>query len=237
MTLCLSEAGLGHHTYAARLPLGARRDGPWSTWPDEDLLVEYARKGAQEAFEELVHRYERPLGSYLRRHLGDAGLAEDALQATFLAVHLHRHEFDPRRQFRPWVYRIATTRAIDLFRRNRRHTRFILDGRQRGHDSGGDERPLDNLPDMRALPPSDRLEIIEDREELGRLVDLLSARLREVLMLIVFRGCAYQEAADALGIPLGTVKSRMRKAMVRLRRTSVVAGNSADVEAGCRSIR
>jgi RNA polymerase sigma-70 factor (ECF subfamily) len=218
MAPCLSEAGRGHHTCGAKRPLGARRESPWSTWPDEDLLVEYTRKETREAFEEIVQRYERPLYSYLRRYLGDTGLAEDAFQATFLAVHLRRREFDPRRRFRPWVYRIATTRAIDLFRHNRRHSRISLDAWRRGHDPGADGQPLDDLPDVRALPPSDRLEATEDRQRLRRLVDSLPARLRDVLVLTTQRGLAYQEAADTLGIPLGTVKSRLNQARLHLKK-------------------
>jgi len=223
MTRCRSEAGRGHPACGAKLPLAAGREPPWSKRPDEDLLVEYTRKGTRQAFEELVRRYERPLYSYLRRYLGDNGLAEDAFQATFLTVHLRRHEFDPRRQFRPWVYRIARTRAIDLFRQNRRHGRLILDARSRGHDPRADGRPLEDLPDVRALSPSDRLETSEDRERLRRLVDSLPARLRGVLVLVMLHGAAYQEAADTLGIPLGTVKSRLHEALLRLRKTPVAA--------------
>jgi RNA polymerase sigma-70 factor (ECF subfamily) len=223
MTPCLSEAGPGRPTCGAGLPLGASKERPWPTWPDEELLVEYARKGTRQAFEELVRRYERPLYSYLRRYLGDTGLAEDAFQATFLTVHLRRNEFDPRRPFRPWVYRIARTRAIDLFRRNRRHNRLILDARSQGHEPGAERRPLEELPDVRALSPADRLEMGEDRERLGRLVDSLPARLRGVLVQVMLRGVSYQEAADTLGIPLGTVKSRLHEALLRLRKIPVAA--------------
>jgi len=221
MAPCLSETGRGRHTCGAKRPLGTRRENPWSTWPDEDLLVEYTRKESREAFEELVHRYERPLYSYLCRYLGDTGLAEDAFQATFLAVHLRRRQFDPRRRFRPWVYRIATTRAIDLFRKNRRHSRIGLDAWRRGHDPGADGQPLEDLPDVRALPPSDRLEATEDRQKLRRLVDSLPARLRDVVVLTTQRGLACQEAADTLGIPVGTVKSRLNHARLHLRKTIV----------------
>jgi RNA polymerase sigma-70 factor (ECF subfamily) len=205
------------------LPLSAEAARPWLTWQDEDLLVEYARKGTHEAFEELVHRYERRLYTYLRRYLNDAGLAEDAFQATFLAVHLHRHEFDPQRRFRPWVYRIATTRAIDLLRRDRRHRLVSLDARRQGHDLTDDDQPLHDLLDEQALPPSHKLETSEKHQRLRLLVDSLPVRLRGVLDLVMFRGLAYQEAAKALGIPLGTVKSRLHNAILHLRKTLAAA--------------
>ena len=80
----------------------------------------------------LVHRYERELYSYLRRYLGDAAMAEDAFQGTFLQIHLKCGQFEPGRKFRPWLYTIATNQAIDAQRRNKRHRMVSLDRRQKG---------------------------------------------------------------------------------------------------------
>jgi RNA polymerase sigma-70 factor (ECF subfamily) len=203
--------------------LEVKGERPWSAWPDEHLVAQYARKGTREAFEELVHRYERPLYSYLRRYLDDAGLAEDVFQATFFAVHLHCREFDPLRPFRPWVYRIATTQALDLLRRNRRHKLISLDakGHSRAHTSG--ERQADDLPDAQAPSPLEQLETRESRQQLRLLVNSLPPRLKGVLVLVMLRGLAYQEAAEALGIPLNTVKSRLRNAILHLRKTLAAA--------------
>lgn len=215
MTPCQCEAGSGHPTCGDELPLRARTERPWSIWSDEDLLVEFTRKETREAFEELVHRYERPLYSYLCQYLCDAGLAEDAFQATFLEVYLHCREFDPNRRFRPWVYRIATTRAIDLLRHNRRHKLVGLDGRGQGR---ADKRSSDDLPDAQARTPLEQMETSELRQRLRQSVDSLPTRLRNVLVLVMFRGLAYHEAAEALGIPIGTVKSRIHNAIFHLRK-------------------
>ncbi|MBI3469295.1 MAG: sigma-70 family RNA polymerase sigma factor, partial [Planctomycetes bacterium] len=94
---------------------------------DELLLRSYRDKGDRAAFEELVHRYERELYSYLRRYLGDADLAEDVFQATFFQVHQKCHLFEDRRSFRPWLYTIATHQAIDALRKLRRHRTVSLD--------------------------------------------------------------------------------------------------------------
>src|SRR5690242_1002358 len=80
---------------------------------DEELLVRYRDHADRQAFSQLVHRYERELYSYLRRYLGDATMAEDAFQATFLQVHLKCDQFEQGRRFRPWLYTIATNQAID----------------------------------------------------------------------------------------------------------------------------
>ena len=193
----------------ARLPANLR--------DDEELLAAYIEMGSREAFEELVRRYERELYGYLYRFLGDAQLAEDAFQATFLEVYLHCREFDPSRRFRPWVYRIATTRAIDLLRRNRRHRLLSLDARG---PSWAGNRPTD-LPDAKARTPLELLETSEIRQRFRLLVDSLPTRLRNVLVLVMFGGLEYHEAAEALEIPIGTVKSRIHNAIFRLRRILV----------------
>jgi RNA polymerase sigma-70 factor (ECF subfamily) len=197
------------------------RVGPWSVRRDEDLLVEYAQKQTREAFEELVHRYKREIYGYLRRYLRSAELAEDAFQATLLRVHLKCRKFDPCRRFRPWLYRIATNRAIDLLRQNRRHKAVSLNAGT--SDRGSSEGLTDqDLLSFRDAGPSERLEAAEDRQRIRSVVDQFPTRLKGVLDLVIFQGLKYQEAADALQIPLGSVKSRMNAAVVRLRRTFMV---------------
>src|SRR5436190_3601432 len=104
---------------------------------DEELLLGYRETGDPKLFSELVRRYERELYSYLRRYLGDAGMAEDAFQATFLQVHLKCDQFEEGRKFRPWLYTIATNQAIDAQRRNKRHRSVSLD-RTTKQDDGDD---------------------------------------------------------------------------------------------------
>src|SRR6188474_1311097 len=110
---------------------------------DEELLLRYRETGDRSLFEDLVHRYERELFSYLRRYLGDTQLAEDAFQATFLQVHLKCGQFETERRFRPWLYTIATNQAIDAQRRNKRHRSVSLD--RSGPGEGDDTAKLVNL--------------------------------------------------------------------------------------------
>lgn len=102
-----------------RLPAAAPI--PMRSWNDEELLLSYRTERDGEVFEELVHRYERELFAYLRHYLGNAEMAEDVFQQTFLQVHLKCEQFEPGRKVRPWLYTIATNQAIDYRRRNRRH--------------------------------------------------------------------------------------------------------------------
>ena len=94
---------------------------------DENLLLAYRDSQRRDLFEELVRRYERELFSYLRRYVGDADLAADVFQATFLQLHLKCSQFQEGRRLRPWLYTIATNQAIDAQRRNRRHRMVSLD--------------------------------------------------------------------------------------------------------------
>ena len=80
---------------------------------DEELLCDFRDNGNRNAFEQLVLRYEREMYNYLRNYLGDAQLAEDVFQNTFLQIHLKSDQFQTGRKFRPWLYTIATSRAID----------------------------------------------------------------------------------------------------------------------------
>ena len=104
---------------------------------DESLIAQYRESGDRGLFEALMRRYEREMYSYLRRYIGNAEMAEDAFQGTFLQVHLKCHQFDPARRFRPWLYAIATNQAIDVQRRNKRHRMVSLD---RSSSSDKDER-------------------------------------------------------------------------------------------------
>ena len=117
---------------------------PRLAWTDEKLLLEYRQRGDRPAFEELVRRYEKELYGYLRHYLGDAEMAEDVFQQTFLQVHLKCDQFEPQRKLRPWLYAVATNQAIDFRRRNGRHRMASLD-RRVGRDADGETGPLVEL--------------------------------------------------------------------------------------------
>jgi RNA polymerase sigma-70 factor, ECF subfamily len=203
---------------AAAMRREVAKTGAWSGRRDEDLLVEYVEKETREAFEELVHRYEHEMHRYLRRYLRSAELAEDASQATFLQVHLKCRSFDPRQKFRPWLYRIATNRAIDLLRRDRRQNAVSLNAGTSERGSG-EGLTGHNILSFHDADPVEQSEAAEDRRRIRSAVDKCPAHLKGVLELVMFQGLTYQQAADTLKIPLGTVKSRMHGAVVELRKT------------------
>jgi RNA polymerase sigma-70 factor, ECF subfamily len=184
-------------------------------WTDEGLLLAYREREDRAAFEELVHRYERELYSYLRRYLGNAEMAEDAFQQTFLQVHLKSDQFEPGRKVRPWLYTVATNQAIDAQRRNRRHRMASLD-RRLGGDGDAEAGALVDMLVQDEPSPGEMLESFEHRQQVREVVDTLPEQLKQVVLLVYYQGLKYREAADVLAIPVGTVKSRLHAAIQKL---------------------
>ena len=188
---------------------------PPTEWTDENLLLRYQEHGDGWAFEELVHRYERELYIYLRNYLGDAQMAEDTFQTTFLQVHLKCDQFDATRKVRPWLYTVATNQAIDSQRRNRRHRMVSLD-RRAGGDGEDDLGALVQLLESREIGPVGQLETAEHSHTIRQAIQQLPDPLKDVVLLVYYQGLMYREAAEVLSIPVGTVKSRLHTAIYRL---------------------
>ena len=181
---------------------------------DEELLERFCR-GQTETFGVLVRRYERELYGYLRRYLGDASLAEDVFQNTFLQVYVKSGQYEPGRPVRPWLYTIATHQAIDAMRRNGRHQAVSLD--ETWAEGGeGEIAGLLELLQSRGPSPVEAATAQERREQVRASVERLPEFLRQVLILAYYQGLKYREIADILDIPVGTVKSRLHAALVKL---------------------
>jgi RNA polymerase sigma-70 factor (ECF subfamily) len=189
--------------------------GGLSAASDEELLARYVMGDDRAAFATLVHRYERELYSYLRRYLNDAEMAEDVFQATFLQIHLKCDQFEQGRKFRPWLYTVATNQAIDAKRRNKRHQAVSLD-RHASSENHDDLGALVNLLAGSEQSPEDRFDADERRDWIRREVEALPELLRSSVVLVYYQGLKYREAAEALEVPVGTVKSRLHSALLKL---------------------
>ncbi len=185
-----------------------------TTYSDEELLGRFCR-GETEAFGTLLRRYERELYGYLRRYLGDSELAEDVFQNTFLALYQKSGQYETGRPVRPWLYTIATHQAIDALRRNNRYQAVSLDQHQKELPDG-EVRSLLELLETRGPGPLDQVQGEERREKVRASVDRLPDFLRQVVVLAYYQGLKYREIAEILGIPVGTVKSRLHAALVKL---------------------
>jgi RNA polymerase sigma-70 factor (ECF subfamily) len=187
---------------------------PLTACSDEDLLARF-RRGETEAFGALLRRYERELFGYLRRYLGNSTLAEDVFQNTFLQLYVKSSQYEAGRPVRPWLYTIATHQAIDAMRRNSRHQAVSL---ERVKEDGGANEVSGLLEMLQNSGPSP-LEQASEQERRLRVrasVEELPDNLRQVLVLAYFQGLKYREIADILDIPVGTVKSRLHAALVKL---------------------
>ncbi len=182
---------------------------------DEGLITQYQTTGDRNLFETLIRRYEREIFSYLRRYLGNSEIAEDAFQGTFLQVHLKCDQFDSSRRFRPWLYAIATNQAIDAQRRNKRHRMVSLD---RNNANNNDDRS--GSWSEKLVGDTTDPHLAAAKEENSRWVndsvEALGESMQQVINLVYYQGLKYREAADVLGIPVGTVKSRLHAAVQRL---------------------
>ena len=178
-------------------------------------VVAMAKAGKEAAYRELLRRYERPVFSLIFRMVRDRSLAEDLAQETFVKVLNALASYRPEYKFSSWIFKIANNAAIDQLRRRELDT-LSLDG-------SPDARTPDEV-EATALQATDRaespLEELESRET-GAAIEQAIGRLRpEYRTCILLRhveGRSYEEIADVMDLPLGTVKTYIHRARLELR--------------------
>ncbi len=176
---------------------------------DESLLRSHL-EGDVDAFPALLQRYRNELHGFLARFLGSPTAAEDVFQDTFLQIHISGATFDQTRNFKPWLYTIAANKARDFHRKRKRRTMASLDAPIGRNIDGANL--LDMLESDQAKPDQPS-EIADQQALVKRVLDGLPDHHREVILLGYFQRMSYQQVADVLGIPLGTVKSRLHAAV------------------------
>lgn len=174
-------------------------------------LVERALEGSEDAFAELVARYERPVFTLVLRMVRDRSVAEELAQEAFLKAFDRLASYDPSRKLSSWLFKIAHNAAIDHLRRQRLAT-VSLD------EPVGDEpdAPARTVEDEDAETPAAAAERVELSRALTRAVGRLRPEYREVVLLRFQAGLEYGEIAEATGHPLGTVKTYIHRARKEL---------------------
>jgi RNA polymerase sigma-70 factor (ECF subfamily) len=162
-------------------------------------LMRRFASGDPEAVRELYATYGKAVYTVASSSLRDRGLAEEAVQLTFLQAWRSARSFDPERDPAPWLYAIARRTAVDVYRRERRHL-----GRQ----------SLDTAADMAVLPES--FERTWEAWQIRLALEQMPAAQRQIVEALHFVGLTHEEAARQLGLPIGTVKSRSHRAHRRL---------------------
>ena len=178
---------------------------------EDVLLVRRCLKGEEKAHRQLLSKYKRPVYNLAWRMVGDEEEAKDVTQETFIRAFRALSTFDLGRPFTSWLFRIATNLCIDHLRRRKPNVQS-LDG-MRGAD---DEYRTAEIED--ASPgPDVQHEMAEQRRMLDRLVQALPPSYRMVILLRHGRELSYNEIAEVLEVPVGTVKARIHRAHSLLR--------------------
>ena len=181
----------------------------WVESTDEQLIEAYL-DGHRAAFEALMNRYSAELLHFLIRFVGSRAAAEDVFQEAFLQVHQSAESFDLTRRFKPWLFTIAANKGRDHHRKHGKHKGVSLSASMGRDDEG---RPFVDLLESDLPTPDLPLESQELQVQVKTAVDELPAHLREILLLSYFQRMSYNQIAESLEIPLGTVKSRLHTAV------------------------
>jgi len=170
----------------------------------EGLWVREALQGDQGAFARLVNTYQNPVYNLCYRMLGNAPEAEDAAQETFVRVYKHLSAYDPQQKLSSWILAVASHYCIDRLRRRR--LRWL---------SLDEVEPSQPILDERPRPEDTLLER-ESCVEIRTLLQSLPADYRLILVLRYWHDLSYEEMAEILEIPRGTVESRLCRARRQL---------------------
>lgn len=181
--------------------------------PTDAELMERFGAGDDGAFRALVDRHERSLLRYFYRRCLDRALAEDCVQEVFLRLVRHRGAWRPDAKFTTYLYRIAENHWIDRYRSRQSAPQMA----SLAAEAADTAEPIEAAVAGSGRRPEEAASDRELAEKLRRALARLTEEQRSVFVLAETRGMKYAEIGDALGIPVGTVKSRMHAATTRLR--------------------
>ena len=174
---------------------------------EDERLVTRVAAGDRRAFEALYERYAATVFGLALKMLGDREVAEDAVQEIFWRVWRRLGSFDRSRAFAPWLFGIAHNYCIDELRRRKVRPQQVYED---------DDHPiLSDIPDDTDV--GETAILAEQRQVVRTALEQLPEEQRQALLLAYFGGLTQQEIAAQLGNPLGTVKTRMRLGLQKLR--------------------
>jgi len=183
----------------------------------DEQLIQRCRDGDLAALEELLDRYRDRLMAFIYSVVRDYHLAEDIFQETFLRVYRQARAFRAGASFKTWVYTIAVNLCRDALRKAKRRPEVSLENGTAVGETDRSRRMIDLIagkdPGPREQAGARELEAILKKELAG-----LSPEHRQVIILSRLNGLKYREIAEVLGIPSGTVRSRLHYALEQLRR-------------------
>jgi RNA polymerase sigma-70 factor (ECF subfamily) len=180
-------------------------------------VVAHAREGRESAFRELIGRYERPVFSLIYRLVRDREKSEDLAQETFIKVLNAINRYDPAYKFSSWIFKIAHNTALDHLRKKEPET-LSLDGSPHAETQSEIEASTVSVASDTQNPE----QYTEHRELSGVLeqaISRLRPEYRTAIVLCHMEGRPYEEIAEIMDVPLGTVKTYIHRARHELRRS------------------
>jgi RNA polymerase sigma-70 factor (ECF subfamily) len=166
-------------------------------------LVLKARKGNLESFENLVFIFEKPIFGYLLYSVGRKEDAEDLTQEVFIKVYKNLKSLDPNLNFKAWLFKIASNTLIDWWRkRGEERELFLIDDKDINFET------IDE--DFSYLK-------IETAKDIAEALEKIRPEYKVVLLLFYWQGFSYEEIASILSLPLGTVKTKLRRAKLAIK--------------------
>ncbi|VTR94947.1 rna polymerase sigma factor : RNA polymerase sigma factor OS=Blastopirellula marina DSM 3645 GN=DSM3645_09692 PE=3 SV=1: Sigma70_r2: Sigma70_r4_2 [Gemmata massiliana] len=188
---------------------------------DDRRLIADCLAGQWDAFGELVSQYQARLYNSALRLVLSPEDAADVVQDTFLSAYQALHTFKGDAEFFTWLYRIAFNTAISLKRKKKPSVSLESHTRETG---------LDPNDPSEYVKPSAAIERTEDERQLSDAIARLSTEHRDVLVLKDLEGMKYEEIAEVLGVPIGTIRSRLHRARLELRDLLVPPNERAALE-------
>ncbi len=174
---------------------------------DEELIARF-QNGDAYAFDLLVHRYKDPLLNFIYRFLSDLVESEDIVQETFYRVYKNKHYYKEVAKFSTWIYTIAGNLAKTELRRRKRRKVFSI------HKETAAEKELE-LPDLKSDPEKEVNTVITEKI-IQKSINSLPQKFKQVIVLRDIQGFSYEEISSIIKVPLGTVKSRVNRARLKL---------------------
>ena len=176
----------------------------------EKEIIQKVIGGDKNAFEELVMANQKNVYNLAYKMTRNEDDALDISQEAFIKAYRQLSGFRGDSRFSVWLYRLTYNLCIDFLRKKPAQTTLSLDY----EDDDGDLKPLE-IPDLRNLPEDNAMRG-EMRKTIAESIDELKARYREILVMREVTGMSYDEIAESLGVNVGTVKSRLSRARLKL---------------------
>jgi len=173
--------------------------------PDRELVLR-CQSSEPQAFNELVSRHQDRIYTAICRFCGNSEDASDITQRAFINAFRKIHEFKNDAAFSTWIYRIAFNQAISFRRENRRPSVSLYSKEDELVHEPADDRS-----------PGEGLEARETQKKVQQALDLLDEEDRKIILLKDLQGCSYDDIAQILAIPKGTVRSRLHRARLELK--------------------